>query len=228
MCKPRSEGGTLEKKGVTEVVSSLDRDGKDVPHHLAMGTYVVIESDSAYAGQCFVEYNCLPDKSGTLRRAVSADAHDRAGARHLRGLGGAAQGADRRAHLLQLRRGRHRQARAEEGRDAGRRGRLPGVGQADAGRRVAGRRAICRWASPATSSSSATSPKASRCAGRTWPSTPATTPSRSAARWKPCSRGRTGSEPTGVAVSPRACPEDPAFGKRRSLRMTGRSGQARP
>ena len=29
-----------------------------------MGTYVVVESDSAYAGQCFVEYNCLPDKSG--------------------------------------------------------------------------------------------------------------------------------------------------------------------
>ena len=65
VCKPRSEGGTLEKKGVTEVVSSLYRDGKDVPHHLAMGTYVVIESDSPYAGQCFVEYNCLPDKSGT-------------------------------------------------------------------------------------------------------------------------------------------------------------------
>src|SRR4029453_16381595 len=56
--------GTLEKKGVTEVVSSLTRDGKDVPHHLAMGTYVVVESDSPYAGQCFVEYNCLPDKSG--------------------------------------------------------------------------------------------------------------------------------------------------------------------
>src|SRR6478736_5728024 len=65
VCKPKSEGGTLEKKGVTEVVSSIDRAGKDVPHHLAMGTYVVVESDSAYAGQCFVEYNCLPDKSGT-------------------------------------------------------------------------------------------------------------------------------------------------------------------
>jgi predicted homoserine dehydrogenase-like protein len=65
VCKPRSEGGTLEKKGVTEVVSSLSRDGKDVPHHLAMGTYVVVASNSAYAGQCFVEYNCLPDKSGT-------------------------------------------------------------------------------------------------------------------------------------------------------------------
>jgi len=64
VCKPKSDGGTLEKKGVTEVVSSLYRDGKDVPAHIAMGTYVVIESDSPYAGQCFVEYNCLPDKSG--------------------------------------------------------------------------------------------------------------------------------------------------------------------
>jgi predicted homoserine dehydrogenase-like protein len=64
VCKPRSEGGALEKKGVTEVVSSLTRDGRDVPHHIAMGTYVVVESDSPYAGQCFVEYNCLPDKSG--------------------------------------------------------------------------------------------------------------------------------------------------------------------
>jgi predicted homoserine dehydrogenase-like protein len=64
VCKPRSEGGTLEKKGVTEVVSSLYRDGSDVPHHLAMGTYVVVESESPYAAQCFVEYNCLQDKSG--------------------------------------------------------------------------------------------------------------------------------------------------------------------
>jgi predicted homoserine dehydrogenase-like protein len=64
VCKPRSEGGTLEKKGVTEVVSSLYRDGRDVPHHIAMGTYVVVESESPYAAQCFVEYNCLQDKSG--------------------------------------------------------------------------------------------------------------------------------------------------------------------
>jgi predicted homoserine dehydrogenase-like protein len=64
VCKPKAEGGTLEKKGVTEVVSSLYRDGRDVPHHLAMGTYVVVESDSPYAAQCFTEYHCLQDKSG--------------------------------------------------------------------------------------------------------------------------------------------------------------------
>lgn len=47
------------------MVSSLYRDGTDVPHHVAMGTYVVITSESAYARRCFREYNTLPDKSGT-------------------------------------------------------------------------------------------------------------------------------------------------------------------
>jgi predicted homoserine dehydrogenase-like protein len=38
VCKPRADGGTLERAGVTEVVSSVDRTGRDVPHHLALGT----------------------------------------------------------------------------------------------------------------------------------------------------------------------------------------------
>jgi predicted homoserine dehydrogenase-like protein len=64
VCKPKSAGGTLEKEGVTEVTSSVYRDGKDVPHHLALGTYVVIEGETDYARQCFREYAMLPDKSG--------------------------------------------------------------------------------------------------------------------------------------------------------------------
>jgi predicted homoserine dehydrogenase-like protein len=64
VCKPKSAGGALEKEGVTEVVSSVDRDGRDVPHHLALGTYVVIEGETDYARQCFKEYAMLPDKSG--------------------------------------------------------------------------------------------------------------------------------------------------------------------
>jgi predicted homoserine dehydrogenase-like protein len=64
ICKPKSEGGTLEKAGVTEVTSSVYRDGKDVPHHLALGTYVVFEGDAEYARKCFKEYAMLPDKSG--------------------------------------------------------------------------------------------------------------------------------------------------------------------
>ena len=64
ICKPRSDGGVLEKAGVTEVVSSVTREEADIPHHLAMGTYVTITSDSAYARACMEEYNCLSDKSG--------------------------------------------------------------------------------------------------------------------------------------------------------------------
>jgi len=64
ICKPKADGGTLEKAGVTEVVSSVDRQGRDVPHHLALGTYVVIEAESDYTRECFREYHMLPDRSG--------------------------------------------------------------------------------------------------------------------------------------------------------------------
>ncbi|MCZ8183850.1 MAG: Gfo/Idh/MocA family oxidoreductase [Beijerinckiaceae bacterium] len=64
ICKPKSDGGVLERKGVTEVTSSVYRDGSDVPHSLVMGTYVVFETDSAYSEECFREYSMLQDKSG--------------------------------------------------------------------------------------------------------------------------------------------------------------------
>jgi predicted homoserine dehydrogenase-like protein len=64
ICKPKTAGGVLEKAGVTEVVSSVDREGRDVPHHLALGTYVVFETGSDYARRCFKEYAMLPDRSG--------------------------------------------------------------------------------------------------------------------------------------------------------------------
>src|SRR5262252_6451524 len=64
VCKPKAAGGTLEQAGVTEVTSSVYRDGRDVPHHLALGTYVVFEGESDYARRCFKEYAMLPDKSG--------------------------------------------------------------------------------------------------------------------------------------------------------------------
>ena len=64
VCKPKSEGGVLETEGVTEVISSVDRDERDVPHHLAMGTFVVFEGETDYARRCFREYHLMPDKSG--------------------------------------------------------------------------------------------------------------------------------------------------------------------
>ncbi len=64
ICKPKADGGVLEKAGVTEVTSSVYRDGSDVPNNLAMGTYVVFETESAYSEECFREYSMLPDKTG--------------------------------------------------------------------------------------------------------------------------------------------------------------------
>jgi predicted homoserine dehydrogenase-like protein len=64
VCKPKAAGGALEKEGVTEVTSSMYRDGRDVPNHLAMGTYVVFEGETEYARRCFTEYHLLPDASG--------------------------------------------------------------------------------------------------------------------------------------------------------------------
>lgn len=64
ICKPKADGGTLESEGVTEVTSSVYRDGTDVPHHLALGTYVVFEGETDYARRCFKEYAMLPDKTG--------------------------------------------------------------------------------------------------------------------------------------------------------------------
>jgi len=64
VCKPRAAGGTLAKAGVTEVVSSVTRDGRDVPHNLALGTFVVVEGATDYARRCFREYHMLPDTSG--------------------------------------------------------------------------------------------------------------------------------------------------------------------
>ena len=63
ICKPKEFGGKLEHFGTTEVVSSLNRNGKYVENHLQVGTFVVVEADSEYVRNCFEEYTMLPDKS---------------------------------------------------------------------------------------------------------------------------------------------------------------------
>jgi len=63
ICKPRERGGVLAHKGTVEVVSSLNRDMTPVPHHLQMGTYVVVEAGHEYVRHCAEEYNMLPDET---------------------------------------------------------------------------------------------------------------------------------------------------------------------
>jgi predicted homoserine dehydrogenase-like protein len=62
--RPREEGGVLEKKGMVEVVSSLEADGRKIPYDIRMGVWVTVEGESEYIRNCFEEYNAHTDPSG--------------------------------------------------------------------------------------------------------------------------------------------------------------------
>lgn len=62
--KPKSAGGQLERPGVVEVVSSLERDGRPVFRDLRWGVYVVFEAPTDYAAACFRQYGLKTDDSG--------------------------------------------------------------------------------------------------------------------------------------------------------------------
>src|SRR6202023_217209 len=62
--RPRDKGGVLEKSGVAEVVSSLERDGRPVFRDLRWGVYVVLEAPNDYAADCFRQYGLKTDASG--------------------------------------------------------------------------------------------------------------------------------------------------------------------
>ncbi|MGC2856490.1 NAD(P)H-dependent oxidoreductase [Novispirillum sp. DQ9] len=62
--RPRADGGLLERAGMVEVVSSLNRDGTPVRDDLRWGVYVVVEAPSAYTARCFREYGLTTDSSG--------------------------------------------------------------------------------------------------------------------------------------------------------------------
>ena len=62
--RPISEGGVLEKKGMVEVISSLERDGRVIPYDIRMGVWVTVEAETDYIKHCFEEYNAHTDDSG--------------------------------------------------------------------------------------------------------------------------------------------------------------------
>lgn len=62
--RPRSEGGLLEDRGMVEVVSSLELDGKPIPYDIRMGVWVTVEAETDYIKHCFEEYNAHTDPSG--------------------------------------------------------------------------------------------------------------------------------------------------------------------
>lgn len=62
--RPRSEGGVLEKKGMVEVISSLEQDGREIPYEIRMGVWVTVEAETPYIKNCFEEYKAHTDPSG--------------------------------------------------------------------------------------------------------------------------------------------------------------------
>lgn len=62
--RPQSEGGHLEKKGVVEVVSCLELDGRPVVDDLRWGAYVIIEAAGEYQRECFQQYGLQTDSTG--------------------------------------------------------------------------------------------------------------------------------------------------------------------
>jgi predicted homoserine dehydrogenase-like protein len=62
--RPMSEGGVLEGKGMVEVISSLERDGRVIPYDIRMGVWVTVEAETEYVKNCFEEYNAHTDPSG--------------------------------------------------------------------------------------------------------------------------------------------------------------------
>jgi predicted homoserine dehydrogenase-like protein len=62
--RPREEGGVLERKGMVEVISSLEADGRKIPYDIRMGVWVTVEGETDYVRNCFEEYNAHTDPSG--------------------------------------------------------------------------------------------------------------------------------------------------------------------
>lgn len=62
--RPKSEGGVLERKGMVEVISSLEPDGRPIPYDIRMGVWVTVEGETEYIRNCFEEYNAHTDPSG--------------------------------------------------------------------------------------------------------------------------------------------------------------------
>lgn len=62
--RPRSEGGALERKGMVEVISALEADGRQIPYNIRNGVWVTVEAETDYIKHCFEEYMVRTDPSG--------------------------------------------------------------------------------------------------------------------------------------------------------------------
>jgi predicted homoserine dehydrogenase-like protein len=62
--RPRAEGGVLERKGMVEVINSLDAQARPIDYEIRMGVWVTVEGETEYIRNCFEEYKAQTDDSG--------------------------------------------------------------------------------------------------------------------------------------------------------------------
>ncbi len=62
--RSRAVGGQLDRDGMVEVVSSLERDGRPVFRDLRWGVYVILKAQNDYAAACFAQYGLRTDSTG--------------------------------------------------------------------------------------------------------------------------------------------------------------------
>ena len=141
-------GGVLERDGMVEVVSSLERDGRSVFRDLRWGVYVVLKAPNDDGQQPFSRIRPQDRCERLVRGDVQAVSPDRAGTRHLGAVGGAARRADRSALGVARRTRRRRRCWvAARRRNPRWRGRLYGAGKLVPAERSLAEGRLCRSAS---------------------------------------------------------------------------------
>jgi predicted homoserine dehydrogenase-like protein len=64
--RPDAIGGLLERAGTVEVISDLERDGRQVHGDLRQGVYVIFRAPTDYAAACFHQYGLTTDPGGSI------------------------------------------------------------------------------------------------------------------------------------------------------------------
>ncbi len=62
--RPQALGGVLERDGMVETISSLNRDGSEIDRDLRWGVYVVMKAANDYTAACFAQYGLPTDETG--------------------------------------------------------------------------------------------------------------------------------------------------------------------
>ena len=193
--RPAEAGGQLHHRGQVEVVSSLERDGRQVPNDLRWGVYVVVDAPNDYTAACFRQYGMNTDASGRYSAMYKPF--------HLIGLElnisilSAALltrcSADRPAPraISSGTRWRPRSGISRRVRRSTARAASPSTASC-CRREPRWNAARCRSGSPTGRRSSAPCASVTSCAGTTWRLTRASTPYRRDAPWRPASRRQEG------------------------------------